>query len=93
MRMRAPQLVGRDGEVDELDRILTEARKGQGGAVFVIGEPGIGKTRLAAEAVSHAYGAEMVVLRGRGSTMGPAVPAADRGAAHGGPGRRHPRRR
>ncbi len=74
MRMRAPQLVGRDGEVDELDRILAEARKGQGSAVFVIGEPGIGKTRLAAEAVSHAYGAEMVVLRGRGSTMGPAVP-------------------
>ncbi|HEY3610730.1 MAG TPA: AAA family ATPase [Pseudonocardiaceae bacterium] len=74
MRMRAPQLVGRDDEVEELDRILAAARKGQGSAVFVLGEPGIGKTRLAAEAVSHAYGAEMVVLRGRGTAMGPAVP-------------------
>jgi DNA-binding CsgD family transcriptional regulator len=74
MRMRAPQLVGRDDEVDELDRILAGARKSQGSAVFVIGEPGIGKTRLAAEAVSHAYSAQMVVLRGRGSAMGPAVP-------------------
>ena len=74
MRMRAPQLVGRDDEVDELDRILAGARKGEGSAAFVLGEPGIGKTRLAAEAVSHAYGAQMVVLRGRGSAMGPAVP-------------------
>src|SRR6266567_5906961 len=74
MRMRAPRLVGRDDEVGELDSILLAARKGQGSAVFVIGEPGIGKTRLAAEAISRAYGAEMVVLRGRGSTMGPAVP-------------------
>ncbi|HEY0807944.1 MAG TPA: AAA family ATPase, partial [Pseudonocardiaceae bacterium] len=72
--MRAPELVGRDAEVDELDRILFDARKGQGSAVFVLGEPGIGKTRLAAEAISHAYSAEMVVLRGRGSAMGPAVP-------------------
>ncbi|HEX4725336.1 MAG TPA: AAA family ATPase [Pseudonocardiaceae bacterium] len=72
--MRAPELVGRDDEVDELDRILFDARKGQGSAVFVLGEPGIGKTRLAAEAISHAYNAEMVVLRGRGSAMGPAVP-------------------
>lgn len=72
--MRAPELVGRDDEVDELNRILFDARKGQGSAVFVLGEPGIGKTRLAAEAISHAYSAEMVVLRGRGNAMGPAVP-------------------
>ena len=74
MRMRASRLIGRDDEVDELDGILDAARKGQGTAVFVVGEPGIGKTRLAAEAISHAYDADMVVLRGRGSATGPAVP-------------------
>lgn len=74
MRMRASRLIGRDDEVDELDGILDAARKGQGTAAFVVGEPGIGKTRLAAEAISHAYDADMMVLRGRGSATGPAVP-------------------
>jgi len=74
MRMRASRLIGRDDEVDELDGILDTARKGQGTAAFVVGEPGIGKTRLAAEAISHAYDADMMVLRGRGSATGPAVP-------------------
>ncbi|MFB7504585.1 helix-turn-helix transcriptional regulator, partial [Streptomyces broussonetiae] len=38
------------------------------------GEAGVGKSRLAAEAVGGALGAGMRVLRGRSSTTGPAVP-------------------
>jgi DNA-binding CsgD family transcriptional regulator len=74
MRTRAPALVGRGTEIDEIERVLADARRSSGSAVFVTGEPGIGKTRLAAEAVGRALDAGLVVLRGRGSTTGPAVP-------------------
>ncbi|WP_410590403.1 AAA family ATPase [Amycolatopsis sp. lyj-23] len=74
MRTRAPALVGRGTEIEEIGRVLHDARRSSGSAVFVTGEPGIGKTRLAAEAVGHALDAGLVVLRGRGSTTGPAVP-------------------
>ncbi|WP_410667792.1 ATP-binding protein [Amycolatopsis sp. cmx-4-68] len=74
MRTRAPALVGRESEIDEIERMLHDARRSSGSAVFVTGEPGIGKTRLAAEAVGRALDAGLVVLRGRGSTTGPAVP-------------------
>ncbi|MET8995640.1 LuxR family transcriptional regulator [Amycolatopsis sp. Hca4] len=74
MRTRAPALVGRGTEIEEIGRVLHDARRSSGSAVFVTGEPGIGKTRLAAEAVGHALDEGLVVLRGRGSTTGPAVP-------------------
>lgn len=45
-----------------------------GSAVFLVGEAGVGKSRLAAEAVGQALDAGMRVLRGRSSTTGPAVP-------------------
>jgi predicted ATPase len=58
-------LVGRERELDELDAALAEARDGRGRLVFIAGEPGIGKTRLA-EAVT-ALGSEqgMIPLWGR----------------------------
>jgi len=74
MRTRAPSLVGRDTELDGVRRALGHAQDGKGSALFLVGEAGIGKTRLAAEAVGQAFGAGMVVLRGRGSTLGPMVP-------------------
>jgi len=74
MRMRAPLLIGRSEEIEELDAVLVDAQRGSGAAVFVSGEPGVGKTRLAAEVVGHALDADMVVLRGRCSTTGPPVP-------------------
>ncbi|UVS81567.1 helix-turn-helix transcriptional regulator [Actinokineospora sp. UTMC 2448] len=74
MRTRASTLVGRDSEADRLAGLLDEARSGRGGAAFVVGEPGIGKSRLAAEAVRRAQDAGMVVLRGRASATGPTVP-------------------
>ena len=40
------RFVGRDGELDQLDRSLARVRAGQGQVVAVVGEPGVGKSRL-----------------------------------------------
>jgi DNA-binding CsgD family transcriptional regulator len=74
MQTRAPRVVGRDRELAELEQALAGARKKQGGAVFLVGEPGVGKSRLAAETAGRAFAADMRVMRGRGSTIGPTVP-------------------
>ncbi|MFD0318151.1 ATP-binding protein [Streptomyces flavalbus] len=74
MRSHTPSLVGRDTELTHLERAMAEARQGRGGVVFLVGEAGVGKSRLAAEAVGGALDAGMRVLRGRSSTTGPAVP-------------------
>ncbi len=42
-------LVGREGELAFLDRVLAEAQQGQGRWVLILGEAGIGKTRLLQE--------------------------------------------
>ena len=47
-------LVGRAGELGELEGALAAARAGCGAAVLVAGEAGIGKTRLAAELARRA---------------------------------------
>lgn len=74
MRSHAPSLVGRDPQLSLIENALAEARQGRGGVVFLVGEAGVGKSRLAAEAVGGALGSGMRVLRGRSSTTGPAVP-------------------
>jgi len=74
MRSHAPSLVGRDPQLDLLERALTSAQQGRGGVVFLVGEAGVGKSRLAAEVVGGALDAGLRVLRGRSSTTGPAVP-------------------
>jgi DNA-binding SARP family transcriptional activator/tetratricopeptide (TPR) repeat protein len=45
----APPFVGRREELAELQRRLRRAILGEGSAVAIVGEPGIGKTRLATE--------------------------------------------
>lgn len=45
----ASTLVGRAGELRRLTAALDAARDGRGGAAVVVGEPGIGKTRLVEE--------------------------------------------
>ncbi|MGP4110361.1 helix-turn-helix transcriptional regulator [Streptomyces sp. 4N509B] len=74
LRVRTAELVGRESELGVLTAALREAREGRGTAVFVTGEPGIGKTRLAAQALDTARSLDMAVLRGRCATTGPAVP-------------------
>ena len=61
---RSQPLLGRDRELAELDAALRSAEGGQGALVLVVGEPGIGKTRLA-NAFAHA-----AVARGAQVTWG-----------------------
>ena len=49
-------LVGRDREVSFLRERLDSALQGNGSVVFVTGQAGIGKTRLAREVRNHAVG-------------------------------------
>ncbi|CAM3624907.1 helix-turn-helix transcriptional regulator [Kibdelosporangium persicum] len=74
MVSHSPLVIGRDREVAELTRAIDAARASRGGAVFLVGEAGIGKSRLASEAAGIAFAAGVRVLRGRGSTIGPIVP-------------------
>lgn len=74
VRNRSSIMVGRDRELRAVENALTSARSRRGGAVFVIGESGIGKSRLAAAATDRGFAADMVLMRGRGSAIGPMVP-------------------
>ena len=74
MRNRSSTVVGRDTELRTVEDALTAAAAGRGGAVFFVGESGIGKSRLTAASADHAYAANMVLMRGRGSVIGPMVP-------------------
>ena len=48
------RFVGRDGELDQLRQALERARSGHGQVVAVVGEPGVGKSRLYWE-FTHSY--------------------------------------
>ncbi|GAA3875844.1 LuxR family transcriptional regulator [Saccharothrix violaceirubra] len=74
MQTRAPVVVGRDAELHTLERALADAGAGRGRAVFLVGEAGIGKTRLARVAAGLAFDQGLRVLRGRSSTIGPMIP-------------------
>jgi predicted ATPase len=69
-KARSPDLaadvfVGRDRELGELDAALTDAVAGRGGLFLLVGDPGIGKTRLAEEFCAHAQAAGALTLWGR----------------------------
>jgi class 3 adenylate cyclase len=53
LRSEAAPLVGRDEELGVLLRRWQQAKTGEGRAVLVSGEPGIGKSRLTAELAGH----------------------------------------
>ncbi|MDO8672653.1 MAG: AAA family ATPase [Dehalococcoidia bacterium] len=57
--------VGRDDELRRLQNALTLAAQGQGGTIILTGQPGIGKTRLALEALALAKEHGFEVLEGR----------------------------
>ncbi|HEY3561242.1 MAG TPA: AAA family ATPase [Kribbella sp.] len=73
MQTRSPTVVGRDREIESLHRLLAEARGGHGGAIFLVGEPGIGKSRLGATATTEALDTGMATLRGRVGAIGTMV--------------------
>ena len=68
-------LVGRRAELTALRSAVDQAARGTGGAVFVLGEAGIGKSRLLAAAVERARAAGMAVLTGRAVAGGGAYRA------------------
>jgi class 3 adenylate cyclase/tetratricopeptide (TPR) repeat protein len=51
-----PPLIGRDAELAELDRALEAVRAGRGTIVELIGEPGVGKSRLVDELLERGDG-------------------------------------
>ncbi|MFR9804571.1 AAA family ATPase [Pseudonocardia sp. RS010] len=62
---RSPVLVGRAAELTEVRRLVAATAAGGGGSVAVLGEAGIGKTRLLDELVTEATAAGLTVLTGR----------------------------
>ena len=58
-------LVGRAAPLDQLSRCWEEASAGRCRVAMLVGEPGIGKTRLAAEFCREAYSEGALVLLGR----------------------------
>src|SRR6478609_7802489 len=56
--------VGRQRELDQLDRLLAEARESRGSVLCVLGDAGLGKTRLLDEFAQRAGRANVSVLRG-----------------------------
>jgi class 3 adenylate cyclase len=57
--------VGRDGELDRLGQLWKEAAAGERRVAFLAGEPGVGKTRLAAELAKQVHDDGATVLAGR----------------------------
>jgi len=67
-RQRDP-LVGRADELDALEQLLDEFDGGSPGAIELVGEPGIGKTRLFAELAARAELRGHLILSGSASEL------------------------
>ncbi len=68
------QLIGRDRELALTDELLDDLARGQGAALFLFGEPGIGKTSLINEALERANERGFKALSGRASEFERDVP-------------------
>ena len=66
--------VGRKAELASIDRLLEELQTGRGGAVALVGEPGIGKTRLLEELIGSADLRGYLALSGTASELDRDVP-------------------
>ena len=64
VRDRGAELIGRERECAEIDRLLEQRRAGESAALVIRGEAGIGKSALLEYAAQRA--AEMTVLRATG---------------------------
>lgn len=72
--VRCQVVVGRDAELALLDEALATALAGAGRAVFLTGEPGIGKSRLAQEVAARARSRGALVAAGRAVPAGANTP-------------------
>ena len=62
-------LVGRAGDLAVIDHLLDELGRGSPSALALVGEPGIGKSRLLAEVACRADASELLVLSGSSSEL------------------------
>ena len=72
--------VGRDSELARIKGKLADARTGRGGLVMLVGEPGIGKSRMIEEFTEHARSDGAAVLFGacfEGEWVPPFAPFAE----------------
>jgi tetratricopeptide (TPR) repeat protein len=70
----AGALIGRDGEIALLARLMTQVAAGRGGSVLIEGEPGIGKSALVRAALAEAADGACQVFWGAGDELGQALP-------------------
>lgn len=66
LKRGSAELIGREQEMGTLRDLWDICRKGAGGLVSILGEPGIGKSRLAYELTQHALQSDGTVLAGSG---------------------------
>ena len=64
------EMVGRDHELDRLELQILKAVNGEGSVVNVVGEAGIGKSRLMAELKKREVVKRVMLLEGRAISMG-----------------------
>src|SRR5215213_4110721 len=65
----ATHLVGRTPELSSVDRLLAQVGGGRSAALELVGEPGIGKTRLLAELAARADARGYLVVTGSASEL------------------------
>lgn len=68
------ELVEREDELGRLDELLARVRADSGVVVLVVGEPGVGKTRLVEEAARRGSETGIDVLRARGGELEQRLP-------------------
>jgi class 3 adenylate cyclase len=68
------RFVGRDTEVDQLWKALEQAKSGQGQIVAVVGEPGVGKSRLFYEFTRSQRTREWLTVESSSASYGKATP-------------------
>ncbi|HEV8054343.1 MAG TPA: adenylate/guanylate cyclase domain-containing protein, partial [Candidatus Limnocylindrales bacterium] len=67
-------MVGRDDQLEQLRSLVPAVRSGRGGAAVMVGEPGVGKSRLLAEFRSLADTAELRWVEARCASYGENIP-------------------
>jgi DNA-binding CsgD family transcriptional regulator len=70
---RRPGFVGRDLELAALETDVERAAGGEAGCVLILGEPGVGKTRLANELLRR-HASDTIALRARAHDLGATSP-------------------
>ena len=69
LRIGSP-LVGRDQELASLQQVLVRLGRGEGATLILSGEPGVGKSRLVADARRQLSGSDILWLEGRAVSFG-----------------------